>query len=391
MKILHVTPYYAPAYAFGGVVRSVEGMARALARRGHVVTVLTTDALDQETRITGSLSETLDDVRVIRIPNISPRLRGRLNLSTPAGMKQVALALIPEGDVVHCHEFRTVENLLVTPVAAALNRPLLLSPHGTLARDTGRSRLKAAWDRLLSPAVALRFDGIIGLTPQEVEVAQTLWPRFGRRRIPPDFYVIPNGVDPDDYAGLPGRQAFRDRYRLGDVPMCLFMGRLHPRKGVDVLAQAFKQADVPGARLVIAGPDEGLLATLQPMLDERIILTGYLDGADRLAAFAAADVLALPAVGEGLPVVVLEAMAAGLPVIISPGCHLPEVAAYGAGIEVEPAVEPLGAALRDLLSNADKRATMGQAARRLVRERFTWDAVAAQLEQVYSRLLRQSP
>ena len=391
MKILHVTPYYAPAYAFGGVVRSVEGMARALARRGHVVTVLTTDALDQETRITGALSETLDDVRVIRIPNISPRLRGRLNLSTPAGMKQVALALIPEGDVVHCHEFRTIENLLVTPVAAALNRPLLLSPHGTLARDTGRSRLKAAWDRLLSPAVALRFDSIIGLTPQEVEVAQTLWPRFGRRRIPPDFYVIPNGVDPDDYAGLPGRQAFRDRYRLGDVPMCLFMGRLHPRKGVDVLAQAFKQADVPGARLVIAGPDEGLLATLQPMLDERIILTGYLDGADRLAAFAAADVLALPAVGEGLPVVVLEAMAAGLPVIISPGCHLPEVAAYGAGIEVEPAVEPLGAALRDLLSNADKRATMGQAARRLVRERFTWDAVAAQLEQVYSRLLRQSP
>jgi glycosyltransferase involved in cell wall biosynthesis len=391
MKILHVTPYYAPAYAFGGVVRSVEGMARALARRGHVVTVLTTDALDQETRITGALSETLDDVRVIRIPNISPRLRGRLNLSTPAGMKQVALALIPEGDVVHCHEFRTIENLLVTPVAAALNRPLLLSPHGTLARDTGRSRLKAAWDRLLSPAVALRFDSIIGLTPQEVEVAQTLWPRFGRRRIPPDFYVIPNGVDPDDYAGLPGRQAFRDRYRLGDVPMCLFMGRLHPRKGVDVLAQAFKQADVPGARLVIAGPDEGLLATLQPMLDERIILTGYLDGADRLAAFAAADVLALPAVGEGLPVVVLEAMAAGLPVIISPGCHLPEVAAYGAGIEVEPAVEPLAAGLRDLLSNADKRATMGQAARRLVRERFTWDAVAAQLEQVYSRLLRQSP
>ena len=60
MRILHLTPYYAPAYAFGGVVRSVEGMARALARRGHTVTVLTTDTLDQQTRYVGDL-ETIQD------------------------------------------------------------------------------------------------------------------------------------------------------------------------------------------------------------------------------------------------------------------------------------------------------------------------------------------
>jgi glycosyltransferase involved in cell wall biosynthesis len=388
MNILHVTPYYAPAYAFGGVVRSVEGMARALARRGHHVTILTTDALDQQSRIPISPDENRDDVQVVRVANLSPRLRGSLNLSTPVGMKKIAETLIPGIDVVHCHEFRTVENLLVTPVAAGLNKPLLLSPHGTLALDTGRSHLKTAWDRLLSSAVALRFDGIIGLSQQEVDDAQALWPRFGRRRIPAEFCVIPNGVDPGDFEHLTGQTAFRERYQLGDALMCLYMGRLHPRKGVDVLVRAFKQANAPGARLVIAGPDEGLLATLQPMLDECISLTGYLDGQDRLAAFAAADMLALPAAGEGLPMVVLEAMAAGLPVIISPGCHLPEVAAHNAGLEVEPSVEPLAAALHDLLTDADKRMAMGQAARRLVQTRFTWDRVAEQLEAVYMRVCK---
>jgi glycosyltransferase involved in cell wall biosynthesis len=389
MNILHVTPYYAPAYAFGGVVRSVEGMARALARRGHNVAVLSTDALDQHSRLSGAPEQIQDGVRVVRVRNLSTLLRGRFNLSTPAGMNRVAQSLLFDMDIVHCHEFRTVENLLVTPLVAALNRRLLLSPHGTLSLDTGRSRVKSLWDRLLSSAVALRFDAVIGLSQQEMADAQTLWPRFGRQRIPPQFCVIPNGVDPDDFADLPGRQAFRERYQLGDAPVCLYMGRLHPRKGADVLVRAFKRADLPHTRLVIAGPDEGLLETIKPHLDERIIITGYLAGQDRLAAFAAADLLALPAVGEGLPMAVLEAMAAGLPVIVSPGCNLPEVSANGAGLEVEPAVEPLAAALHDLLTDADQRAAMGQAARRLAQSRFSWDAVAEQLEKIYVSLERR--
>ena len=83
MHILHLTPYYAPAYAFGGVTRSVEGMTRALARRGHRVTVLTTDALDQTSRTDAPSDEMLNGVHVLRVRNLSPFLRGRLNLSTP--------------------------------------------------------------------------------------------------------------------------------------------------------------------------------------------------------------------------------------------------------------------------------------------------------------------
>lgn len=387
MRILHLSPYYAPAYAFGGVVRSVEGMTRALARRGHTVTVLTTDALDQQARYTGALESVDNGVQVVRMPNLLPTLRGRYNLSTPDRMGRRAAELLPTVDIVHCHEFRTVENLLVTPLAARLGKPLVLSPHGTLAQDTGRGGLKRLWDRTLSSAVALRFNHVVALSEPELADVQALWPIFGRRRVPTTFRTIPNGVDPTEYANLSGRAAFRARYHLGNAPMCLFMGRLHPRKGVSVLVEAFKAAAVADARLVIVGPDEGMLDTLRPMLNDRIIITGYLGGADRLAAFAAADVLALPAVGEGLPMVVLEAMAAGLPVIVSPGCNLPEAAQSGAGLEVEVAVEPLAEALRLLLPDAERRATMGEAARMLVNERFTWDAVAAQLEGLYTEAL----
>jgi glycosyltransferase involved in cell wall biosynthesis len=390
MHILHLTPYYTPAYAFGGVVRAVEGMTRALARHGHHLTVLTTDALNQTARCDRPSEEIIDGVRVIRVSNVSPGLRGRFNLSTPRGMRPLAQTLVPDADIVHCHEFRTVENLLVTPVAADLGKPLVLSPHGTLALETGRSRLKSTWDRILSPAVAQRFDHVVGLSQQEIESVQTIWPRFGRRMIPTTFSVIPNGIDPADYDELPGGVEFREKYFLGSDPVILFMGRLHPRKGVDILARAFKKASISGAHLVIAGPDEGMLNRLQPLLDEYMVITGYLDGEERLAALAAANMLVLPAVGEGLSMVVLEAMGAGLPVILSPGCNFPEATAFGAGLEVEPQVEPLAEAIRTLLLDPDRRIEMGHRAQQLIRERYTWDSVAEQLENLYQRLIVQA-
>jgi glycosyltransferase involved in cell wall biosynthesis len=383
MHILHVTPYYAPAYAFGGVVRSVEGMARALARRGHSVTVLTTDALDAANHYDQSADEVCDGVRVLRVRNVSVGLRGRLNLGTPFGMGRLAKMILPGVDVVHLHEFRTVENLLVLP---QVRQPVVLSPHGTLNLTTGRLTIKRAWDTVFSGGMAQRIDQIIGLSAAEVDEVRAVWSAYGWALPGAGLVQIPNGVDLAEFADLPVKTVFRERYNLGSGPVCLYMGRLHPRKGADVLIEAFQQAAVPGSRLVIAGPDEGLLERLRSMADERVIFTGYLGGEDRLAALAAADCFALPAVGEGLPMGVLEAMAAGLPALLTPGCNLPEVGTAGAGMIVEREVGALAAGLRRLLTDAARRAAMGAAARQLVLERFTWDAVAGQLEGVYGEL-----
>jgi glycosyltransferase involved in cell wall biosynthesis len=384
VNILHVTPYYAPAYAFGGVTRVVEGLARAQAAHGHAVTVLTTDALSQGARWQGPAETRADGVRVLRARNRSLWLRGHANLSTPQGFASLAERALEQAEIVHVHELRTVEALAVIPRAAARRLPVLLSPHGTLTRTTGRSLLKAGWDALFGRRLARGVSTIVALNAAEAEDAAALWAQFGLPA--PDTALVPNGIDPAELV-MEGGSAFRALYGLGEDVMCLFLGRLHPRKGVLALAQAFAQANVPGTRLVFAGADDGALAGLRPLLGERIIYAGFLQGAQRLAALDAADVFALPATGEGQSIAALEAMAVGLPLLLSPGCHLPEAQDAGAALIVPPQPEALAHALARLLTDSALRRQMSRAAAALALQRFTWERAAAQMEAVYRKRL----
>ena len=381
MHILHVTPYFAPAYSFGGVVSMLEGLTQAQLSAGHQVTVLTSDAYSLESPYDGNLDEIRNGIRVIRCRNWFYPLR-RYNLDTPFSMASQARKIIPKIDIVHLHEFRTVENLLVTPIAAQHNKPVVLSPHGTLTYSTGRSQLKSLWDKWLSPRVAKHIQHVIALAQSELDDAQKTWQQFSTR---PDFSIVPNGVNPAQYNNLPDSHAFREKYNLGDSTVVLFKGRLHQRKGVDVLAKAFKQANLPGAKLVLAGPDEGMRPLLESLADENIILTGFLTGEERLAALASANLFALPAIGEGLSMAVLEAMASGLPVLLSEGCNLPEAAEANAGKIVPVDVDSLANALTNMLSNRETLTQQGKNAQTLIQQKFTWDRIAAQMTAVYER------
>lgn len=398
MNLLHVIPYYAPAWTYGGAVRAAADLTRALAQAGHRVTVLTTDTLSPTARI-ATLSDTIDRVDVVRVRNRSNWLRGRLNLSTPVGIAAAAERLIREQqiDVIHAHELRTVENLRVAPVANRIGVPLLVSPHGTLPHATGRSTVKVLWDRVLGGQLLPRFDGVIALTDSEAADARAVWAACGVALPDAHIYTVPNGVHLDDFAALPPGEPFRAQWGLGAGPVVLFLGRLHERKGLHLLIPAFADAsrELPDARLLIAGPDEGMRATLEAQVAQhglggRVIFTGMLTGPDKLAALAAADLFALPAVGEGFSMAVLEAMACSLPVLLTPGCNFPEVVDAGAGLVVERQVGALAAALRALLRDADRRAKMGRAARAMIEARYTWTQVAAQMADVYRQALVRS-
>jgi glycosyltransferase involved in cell wall biosynthesis len=397
MNLLHVIPYYAPAWTYGGSVRAAADLTCALVTEGHSVYVLTTDTLSPMQR-TPKRRETIGGVHVYRVRNLSNALRGRLNLSTPVGIADAARRLIQEHaiDVVHCHELRTVENLRVAPVANALGVPVVVSPHGTLPYETGRPIMKQLWDRVLGRRLLPRFDRVIALTANEAAEAKAIW--TGCHRALPDerISVVPNGVHLQDFAHLPPREPFRTRWKLGEGPVVLFLGRLHERKGLQLLIPAFAEAvkAVPDARLVIAGPDEGMLATLKALMNEfnlagRVVFTGMLTGNEKLGALAAADLFALPAVGEGFSMAVLEAMACGLPVLLTPGCNFPEVVEAGAGMVVPREIGELGEALRALLIDGERRVSMGRLARELVQERFTWPQVVAQMVEVYRRVSDQ--
>lgn len=147
---------------------------------------------------------------------------------------------------------------------------------------------------------------------------------------------------------------------------------------------------MPTARLLVAGPDDGGrrdLISRARCAPDQIVLTGLLTGEDRLAAYAAADLFALPAIGEGFSVAVLEAMASGLPVVLTPGCHFPEVEPAGAGLVVEREAGALAAGLRSLLVDPARRRRMGASARELVGREYTWSRIVDRLDAVYRLVL----
>jgi glycosyltransferase involved in cell wall biosynthesis len=392
MKILHLTPYYAPAWAFGGVVSAVQGLAEAQSQAGHQVSVYTSNAGASQL----PADDRLNGVTIRRFANFSPFLRARLGFSTPRGLR-LALANA-EADIIHSHEWRTSENLLLSrakPKRASV--PLVLSGHGTLGYEAGRVWLKKGWDFLLGRGIAGTISAFAALSQTEAETAQALWGQLGLA--PPPHRIIGNGVASDFAAQVEAARAtaadFRAQWRLGTGPVILFLGRLHPRKGLHVLLPAFAQAKAARPdlypQLLIAGPDEGAMAAAKAQaqalgLGEAVIFTGLLGGPARLAALASADLLVLPAIGEGFPMAVLEAMAAQLPVIVTPGCNLPDVVTEGAGLLSERAIAPLASALLELLANPAQSQMMGLRGAAWVARSFTWPQVAQQMISFYEEL-----
>lgn len=391
LNILHLTAYAPPAWAYGGVVGAVGGLATAQVGRGHHVTILTTDAGSFESRLPAGES-TYNGVRIVRCRNLIYPLRARYNLSTPLGYGRAFRRLAAHANVIHVHELRTAENVI-----AALSGPprrLILSPHGTLSYTTGRGGFKTAWDRLLGRAVMRRISAGIALTETEQSEIRALWAALGLN--PPPTYVIPNGVGEDVLTALTdpalpaAAQTLRVKWGLGNGPVILFLGRLHERKGIQFLIPAFGAiaAAFPDARLLIAGADSGMLAAGQRLaaecgVSDQVVFPGLLSGLDRIAALHMAAIFALPAIGEGLSVAALEALAAGVPALLTPGCNLPEITARGAGLVVEREIGAVAAGLRTLLSDESRRRVMGEAGAAWVRAVFTWPKIAEQVESVY--------
>jgi glycosyltransferase involved in cell wall biosynthesis len=210
--------------------------------------------------------------------------------------------------------------------------------------------------------------------------------------------VIPNASEIDPDGPFPDGSRFRRHAGLEPgAELVLFMSRLHRIKGLDLLVEGFARARAaaPGARLVIAGPDEGERANLEARvrrlgIQDAVRFVGPLDGDLRLAALRAADVFALTSRSEGMPNAVLEACAAGAPVLITPGCNLPEVARAGAGRIVEPEPAAIGQALAAMLADADGRRRMGGNGRALVRRSFSVGAVAALVERMYAEVAERA-
>jgi glycosyltransferase involved in cell wall biosynthesis len=176
----------------------------------------------------------------------------------------------------------------------------------------------------------------------------------------------------------------------------LFLSRLIPRKGADILIAAFAQVCPQSGRLVIAGPEgeAGYRAHLEKCVQEcgvegRVLFTGPLYDEDKKAVLADADVFVLPSRYENFANAAAEAVACGIPVIVSKFCGICSLVDGQAGLVIAPEKEPLVEALRQLVYDKALYKRLKEGCQRVAGQ-LTWDRLAAQMEGYYAQALAGS-
>jgi glycosyltransferase involved in cell wall biosynthesis len=383
LRILQVVPNYYPAVRYGGPIRSVHGLAAALARRGHDIHVYTT-SLDGPAELDVPLDRPVDldgvKVHYFRVPALrrlfwSPGLSRRLRQS------------VGGFDAVHVHAVYVFPPLAAARAAARCHVPYVLAPRGMLIREAinRKSRwIKTAWINCFERK-SLERAAAIHVTA-EMEATELGWLGLPMRHVA----CIPNGVQfPRDDQPLPVGP-------YSDLPprFVLFLSRINWKKGLDRLIAAWRF--VPDTVLVIAGNDEEgyqakLLQQVRELgLSDRVIFLGPVEDAHKWALFNRAQLFVLPSYSENFGNVVAEAMSMGCPVAVTPEVGIADlVESVGAGIVADGEPGKFSSAIRAILSRpADLRA-MGQRGRRAARDRLSWDAVAAETETLYRAIIQK--
>jgi glycosyltransferase involved in cell wall biosynthesis len=395
VRILHVTPYYERAWAYGGIPRIATALATGLAAR-HDVTVCTTDACDARDRLTrpagapraGPWREASPSGAAIRVfPNLSNSLAYHLQVFVPRGLSAWLRTHARDFDVAHLHACRNLPGAIAARALTRAGVPYVLAPNGTAPRIERRHLAKRVFDATVGRHVMRDAARVLAVTDAERRQLEDLG-------VPPDrIRVIPNPVDLAEFDAPRRPGAFRERLRLGAEPIVMYLGKITPRKRLDTLARAFARLQLPTARLVIAGNDMGYARELQRLIDDlrirdRTTLTGLVAGHARLEALADADVVVYAGQHEIFGLVPLEAILCGTPVIVADDSGCGEVIRHVGGGLIVPEGEDT--ALRDaivtiLTSTAHWKQTAGNA-RTAVREFCGSDAVCRRLEALYGEV-----
>lgn len=400
MKILYAGYGYKPAYRVGGPIVSVAAAAEMLVRKGHQVTVVSTTANnDTELDVPTGVPVDVDGVEVWyfkrqeplqRMLPFVPYLSRSMGYLYAPEMRAALDRLVPSIDVVHTQGPFVYPTYAAGRAAIRHRKSLAYSQRGSFNGEALRFRAmkKRLYLAALEKPIMRRADVLVALTEAE---------RASYRAIGMDtpIAVVPNGTE------IPARRpdaAARIQSAFGiapDAPMVLFLGRLHPSKGVDTLLDAFLQVmdGVPRAVLVIAGPDEWDMQarwrqqTTRFDQGTRVHFPGMISGDVKADILARADLFCLPSATEGFSNAVLEALASATAVMLSPACNFPEVEPAQAGVIVAADAGRMAAAMRNLLDRPAALRAMGENGRRFVEAHYSWDGITDRLAEVYARIV----
>jgi glycosyltransferase involved in cell wall biosynthesis len=380
-RVFHVTDNHSPQHP--GVTTVVTQLSRYLVDHGWATTVLTAGSGDYP------VSEGVE-LREFPIPPGGQIWRYPRHLANY--LKENGQL---SGNILHLHGVWMAPQWVAARIANKRNIPALLSAHDMLSPwhwQDGylKSIKKKIYWHYLAYSAFRKLPLIHAITPKEKEDLKRYFP--GQT-----IKVIPNAIDLKEVDSI--LSGSMDEEILNDFsPYILFLGRLHPQKGIDILIQAFAQS-VPGKdwRLVIVGPDSTReytvkLKTLVQKLGikNQVIFKGPVFGPQKWHLYRKAWAFCAPSRTEVVGLVNLEAAAAKTPVITTYETGLFDWE-EGAGILIEPDNEKLSQALTGVFSwSGEERNKRGRKLRQLVEGRYSWEAVGPCWLNLYQELIEGS-
>ena len=389
MKILQLNPTFYPATAYGGTVTVSYNLSKALAKRGHDVTVYTSDSLDEHARQKDLYVEH-EGLKIYYFRNISNSLAWHRFFFYP----RLIYALkkqIRSFDVAHLHDTRNFQNIVAVHYAKKYGIPYIVQPHGSLPRIIENQGLKKLYDLFWGNDILEHASKIVAVSKAEVE-------QFKEAGIPEGkIAVIPNGVDAISIADTPSFGQFRKQQGIKEKYIILYVGRIHKRKGIDFLIRAYnlflQTWTGEDVTLVIGGPDDGFRPFLENLVEqlgltEKVRFIGFVPSLS--TAYRDSDVLIYPSTYEIFGLVPFEALLHGTPVIVTDDCGCGEIIKEAkCGRLVHYGDEAgLSEALRYVLTHLEENKTMVESGRQYIEEHLVWDSIVKQMEKVYEEANR---
>jgi glycosyltransferase involved in cell wall biosynthesis len=400
VNILHIVPYFYPAWSYGGTPRVVFELCRELVKKGHNVTVYTTDVFDKHNPLTpfskgdyivreveGLVLSEVEGIKIKYFRNISNSLAFNQKVFISPGISKALKENLKQFDIVHLNEFRTLQNIAAYKYLMKYKIPYVLSAHGSVLRLMGKEFLKMLFDKFIGFKILKSAKRVVAVSNIEME-------QYVSMGVPRDkITIIPNGVNLSEFNNakqLKGK--FRERHKLSDKKILLFVGRLNAIKGLDFLMNTFAilAKEIKDTILVIAGPDDGYKGEVERRINllkinDTVLLLDGLYGEDKISAMIDADIFIYPSRHEIFGIAPLEALMCGTPVIVTENCGCADfLKKVDSEIVVRyQDISGLLKTIRDILDSKGNKRIMALRGMELVQEKFNWDEIAKNMIELY--------